>query len=150
MKRFANPNQSSLLDLLKDLRPRGVEITEFSIDVLLRTTIGKAIKDSNLSRIQIAAKMTEALDVEITKTMLDSWTAESREGVNRLPACYVPAFCSAVGSIEPLRIQADPVGVYVVENEEALLIKLAKIREQKKKLSEEERILEKTLRKYGE
>lgn len=141
MKKTANPNQGSLFDLLRDLRPRGIEITEFSVDVLVRTTIAKAIKDSNLSRVQIAAKMTELLDIEITKTMLDSWTAESREGLNRFPAAYLPVFCDIVGSIEPLRVLADLVGCVVVQGEDALLIELSKIESQKQKLAEKERAI---------
>jgi hypothetical protein len=40
-----------------------------------------------LSRYQVAAKMSELLDVDITKTMLDSWTAESKEQ-HRFPALF--------------------------------------------------------------
>ena len=123
MKKFANPGQLSILDLLNDLRPK-IEISAYNPDLLLRISIAKAIKESNLSRIQIAAKMSEALDIEITKTMLDSWTAESREGTNRFPACYLPVFCSVVGSVEPLKVLADLIGCFVVEGEEALLIEL--------------------------
>jgi len=140
MKKICHPNQLSFFELLKDLRPK-LEITELHIDILFRSTISKAIKDSNLSRIQIAAKMSEVLDVEITKTMIDSWTAESREGLNRFPACYLPVFCQIVESIEPMRVLADLTGCFVVEGEEALLIELAKIESQKQKLTEKERAI---------
>lgn len=140
MKKFANPNQLHLLDLLKDLRPK-VEILSLNIDILLRATLAKAIKESNLSRVQIVAKMSEALDVEITKTMLDSWTAESREGVNRFPACYLPIFCEAAGSIEPMKVLADLMGCYVVQSEEALIIELSKIDKEKEKLGKKEKAI---------
>ncbi len=138
MKRIANPNQLSLLETLRDLRPT-VEILNLNIDILLRATLAKAIRESNLSRVQIAAKMSEALDVEITKTMLDSWTAESREGVNRFPACYLPIFCEAVGSIEPMKVLADLMGCYVIQGPEALDLALKRIEDQKRKLADEER-----------
>ncbi len=144
MKKFCSPNQLPLFELLKDLRPK-IEISVLNIDLLFRTTLAKAIKESSLSRIQIAAKMSEALDIEITKTMLDSWTAESREGTNRFPACYLPVFCSVVGSIEPLKVLADLIGCFVVEGEEALLIELSKIESQKQKLSQKEKAVKSIL-----
>jgi hypothetical protein len=85
--------------------------------------------------------MTQVLDTEITKTMLDSWTAESREGSNRFPACYLPAFCHAVGSIEPLKVMADLAGCVAVQGEEALLIELFRIEEQEKKLVQKKKAI---------
>jgi hypothetical protein len=89
--------------------------------------------------------MSEVLGFEITKSMIDSWTAESREGVYRFPACYLPAFCHVVGNLEPLRILADLLGVYVIEGEEALLTELGRIEEQKQKLSEKEKAIKSIL-----
>ena len=131
-------SQLSLLDLLADLRPK-IGISVLNIDLLLRTTIAKAIKESNLSRIQIAAKMSVALDIEISKTMLDAWTAESREGLNRFPACYLPAFCDAVQSIEPLKILADLNGCFVIQGPEALDLEMKRIEDKEKELTEKKR-----------
>lgn len=138
MKNFADPNQLSLFDLLKDLRPK-IEISVLNVDLLFRSTLTKAIKQSSHSRIQIAAKMSEALDIEITKAMLDSWTAESREGLNRFPACYLPVFCQVVGSIELLQILADLIGCFVIQGPEALDLELKKIEDQERKLAERKR-----------
>ncbi len=140
MKKIANPNQLSLLEILKDLRPK-VEISIENIDILFRATLTKAIRESGLSRIQIAAKMSEALDIEITKTMLDAWTAESREGVNRFPACYLPIFCETVGSIEPYRVLADLNGCFVIQSEQALMVELSKIDAEKEKLQKKEKAI---------
>jgi hypothetical protein len=141
MKKFANPDQLSFLDLLRELRPKNTEFSSFNIDLLLRETIVQSIRESPHSRFQIAAKMSELLGVEVTKTMIDSWTAESREGINRFPACYLPAFCHAVGSIEPLKILADLVGSFVIQGEEALMVEQSKIALQKEKLIEKERAI---------
>lgn len=149
MKKFSHPNQLTLLDLLKDLRPKTSDFSSFNIDLQLRDSISRAIKDCPLSRYQIAAKMSELLGFEITKSMIDSWTAESREGVYRFPACYLPAFCHVVGSLEPLRILTDLLGAYVIEGEEALLTELGRIEEQKRKLSERERALKTVLQGMG-
>ena len=141
MKKFCHPDQLSFFDLLKDLRPQNSGFSSFNIDLLLRETISQAIKESPLSRFQIAAKMSDALGVEVSKTMIDSWTAESREGINRFPACYLPAFCHAVNSIEPLRVLADLVGSVVVQGEDALRIEMSKIEEQEQRLSEKKKAI---------
>lgn len=146
MKKFASPDQLSLLDFLKDLRPKNTEFSSLNIDLLLRETIAQAIKECPHSRFQIAAKMSEMLGTEVSKTMIDSWTAESREGINRFPACYLPAFCHVVGSIEPLKVLADLVGSFVIQGEEALLIEQSKINFQKEKLVEKERAIKILLR----
>ena len=141
MAKNCNPNQLSIFDLLKDLRPQVADSSTFNIDLQLRDSISRAIKECPHSRFQIAAKMSELLGFEITKSMIDSWTAESREGVYRFPACYLPAFCHVVGSFEPLRILADLLGCYVIEGEDALLTELGRIEEQKRKLFEKEKAL---------
>jgi len=141
MKKNCSPNQLSFFDLLKDLRPQNSGFSSFNIDLLLRETISQAIKESPLSRFQIAAKMSDALGMEVSKTMIDSWTAESREGINRFPACYLPAFCHAVNSIEPLKVLADLVGSVVVQGEEALRIEMSKIEEQEHRLSEKKKAI---------
>jgi hypothetical protein len=141
MRNNRNDSQLSLLDLLKDLRPKISDSASFNIDLQLRDAITRAIKDCPHSRYQIAAKMSELLGVEITKSMLDSWTAESKEGTYRFPACYLPAFCRALSNIEPLRIMADLLGAYVIEGEDALLTQLGKIRNQKEQLLEKERAI---------
>jgi len=145
MAKNCQTNQLSLLDLLKDLRPKDNDFASFNIDLRLRDAISQAIKDCPHSRFQIAAKMSELLGVEITKSMIDSWTAESREGVYRFPACYLPALCHVVGSFEPLRIMADLLGAYVIQGEEAILTELGRIKEQKKKIAIREKALESQL-----
>ena len=146
MRKNCPPDQLSLLDLLIDLRPKTPGIASFNIDLPIREALSGAIKECQYSRYQIAARMSELLAIEVTKSMIDSWTADSREGVNRFPACYLPAFCHVVGSLEPLRIMADLLGTYVIQGMEAVLTELARVRIQKKKLSERERALETALR----
>ena len=51
----------------------------------------------------VAAHMSGLVGRDITKAMLDSRTAEL-EGVHRFPAVYLPAFCEAVGSTDPIRM----------------------------------------------
>jgi len=145
MVKNCQTNQLSLLDLLKDLRPKNNDFASFNIDLRLRDAISQAIKDCPHSRFQIAAKMSELLGVEISKSMIDSWTAESREGLYRFPACYLPALCHVVGSLEPVRIMVDLLGAYVIQGEEAILTELGRLKEQKKKMTVREKALESVL-----
>ena len=141
MIKFANPYQLSFLDFLKELRPKNTEFSSLNVDLRLREVVGQAIKESPLSRFQIAARMSESLGLEVSKTMIDSWTAESREGINRFPACYLPAFCHVVESIEPLRVLADLVGSVVVQGEDALHMELSKVEAEKQRLCEKEKAI---------
>jgi hypothetical protein len=87
MKQRIDINQASLFDLLKNYqeenhasRPAG----SFDIDRQFRELISQALKNCPLSRWQVAARMSELTGHEITKAMLDSWTAESKEA-HRFP-----------------------------------------------------------------
>jgi hypothetical protein len=143
MKRFANPDQLTIFELLKDYRPQNTEFTIINMDLFLRDVLTKAIKESAHSRYQIAARMSELLRTEITKTMIDAWTAESREGLNMIPACRLPALMIALetGTIEPLKVLADPLGAVVLQGEQALDLELKRIEDQEKKLSEKKKAI---------
>lgn len=132
LKQRIDINQTSLLDILKNYheekqvsRPAG----SFDIDRQFRELISQALKNCPLSRWQVAARMSELTGHEITKAMLDSWTAESKEA-HRFPAIYLPAFCEAVGDSEPLRMLGKLVGVFVLPGPEALRAEIHRIEEE--------------------
>ena len=88
-------------------------------------TINHAIKQSSLSRWEIAGAMSAFVGVEITKFMLDSWTAESKDG-HRFPAIYVPAFCRAAEDTASVRMLAEKSGICAVPGREVILAEVAK------------------------
>ena len=53
---------------------------KFNVRDALRRSLNKAIKDFDGSRFEIAGAMSHLLGVEVTKAMIDSWTAESKLG----------------------------------------------------------------------
>jgi len=131
-KRLDNPNQITIFDVIQSLqnkerqsRPAG----SFDIDRQFRESISKALKKCPLSRYQVAARMSELIGCDITKSMLDSWTAESKEN-HRFPAIFLPAFCEATGQTEPLNILARPVKVFVLPSAEALRSEIHKLEEE--------------------
>lgn len=124
--------QTTLFDFIKNYqqethtqRPAG----SLDIDRAFRESVSQALKNSPLSRWQVAARMSELTGQDITKTMIDSWTAESKEG-HRFPAIFLPAFCESVGSSEPMKLLGRPVGVFVLPGPEALRAEIQRIDEE--------------------
>lgn len=129
-------NQTSIFDVLLQHAENSPEGTKKSppdgsldVDRQFREAISSALKDSKLSRYGVAARMSELTGAEITKSMLDSWTAESKEN-HRFPAIYLPAFCEAVGSAEPLAMLARLVGVFVLPSPDALRAEIQRLEEE--------------------
>lgn len=151
-------NQLSLFDtvvstyyenIVKPQRRMHVEAGCFNIDAQLRNLLSEGLKGCTFSRWEVAAKMSELLDAEITKSMLDSWTAESKEG-HRFPAGYLPAFCHVTGYIEPLRMIAEQVDCHLLESREALLADLGRIDEMERKLSQRKKEIRNYLNTVGD
>jgi hypothetical protein len=130
--------QGSLLDLLMSLQSTPEPRTEGSLDVAekLRLSIIDAIKQSPLSRWEIAGKMGELLGRDVSKFQLDAWTAESKEAY-RFPAEYLPAFCSATGSQEPLRLLAQAAGMFALPGPDALRAEIQRLEEEERRIKGE-------------
>lgn len=128
-----DPNQLTIFDAIRRIQEREAEASRpagsFDIDRQFREVISAAIKASPRSRYEIAARMSELIGQEITKTTLDSWTAESKDG-HRFPAIFLSAFCEATGSSEPLKIMGRLVGVFIMPGPEALRAEIQKLEEE--------------------
>ncbi len=75
----------------------------------IRAAMVASIKRSPLSRHLLAGHMSELLDREVSKAMLDKYTSESAED-HRPPVDTLAAFCLATHSIEALDVLAESVG----------------------------------------
>jgi len=132
----------SLLDILQRVQDEHEEAepTEgrLSIAERLRQALAVAIRSCNLSRHQIAGEMSHLLGCEVSKTTIDAWTAESKEG-HRIPAEYLPAFCKATGDLTPIRIIAETGGMFAMPGPEALRAEIQKYDEQERKARAEKR-----------
>lgn len=74
---------------------------------IVRTELVQAIKRCELSRYQIAARLSELHQCEISKDMLDKYTAES--GLHyRFPAEWSAGFCLVTGTAGLLQVIAQP------------------------------------------
>jgi hypothetical protein len=104
----------------------------------LRIALNEAIKKSTLSRHQIAGEMSHLLGVEVTKTTIDAWTAESK-ALNRIPAEFLPAFCRATKSRQPLEVLNEAAGLFSMPGPDALRSEIQKYDEMERKARAEKR-----------
>ena len=110
--------------------------TEGSMKIIdrLRESLRHAIKNCPLSRHQVSGEMSHLTGDTITKTLIDSWTRESDEINGRpgrhIPAEYLPAFCRATGSNEPMVIMGRMTGLFVLPGPEALRAEIQRLDEQ--------------------
>lgn len=127
-----SPNQFSLLDLLeKEVEERNAEPGEGSlnIDQKLKQAISEAFNHAlPKSRWIIAAEMSHLLGLDVSKFMLDSYVAKSKD--HKIPAPYIPALCIVCGCIAPLRVLSDPCNVFAVQGPDALRAEIQKDEEE--------------------
>ena len=132
-KTIDNSSQLNLFDYVRELHRKDGTNPEGTLNVKerLRCVLNSALKLSPLSRHQVAGEMSHLLGVEVTKTTIDSWTAESKEG-NRIPAEYVPAFCKATDDYTALMIMEEASGRFSMPGPDALRSEIQRRREKVK------------------
>ena len=133
--------QMSLFDIVRQASeaPKAqAQEGELDIANVLGLSLVEAIRNCPLSRHQIAGEMSHLLGVEVTKTTIDTWTAESKER-HRIPAEYLPAFCRATGSREPIRLLAERGDMFAMPGPEALRAEIQRLTEEEAKARAEKR-----------
>jgi hypothetical protein len=129
-----NPaNQISLFDLIEEISPEKFSQPDFQIEtkplgLRIKEAISEAISDSDLKRYDIAGRMSEYLGTEITDSMLNSWTAESKEGY-RMPAEYFPIFCKITQNYKPLEVLAAAAGARLAKSDEIYFMEMGKLQQ---------------------
>lgn len=142
-----DPRQLSLLELLERRVAREEdEVTgrvlegELNDDGAVRAILAEDIKGCPLSRPEIAGRLTHYLGREVSRAMIDAWTAtsESHEG-HRFPLGYARAWCRATGSDRLLRQVAERLGLFVMEGPEALRAEIQRLAEEESRVRAERR-----------
>lgn len=123
---------------------RGALPGALDVDVELRHLLSDLMKKSPLSRHQVAAKMSELVGHDISKSQLDTWAAESRDGW-RFPVCYLAAFEAALETHDLLAWLADLRGARLSVGREALEAQLGKLESMKDQLRKQEASIKKLL-----
>jgi hypothetical protein len=111
-----------------------------NLDAAIRDLVSIGLKKTSLDRIGVAAEMSRLLGKEISKSMLDAFSAESKEK-HRFPAAFLNAFVEVTGDKSLLRLLCEKAGGFFIDNEAALNLSFLNLREQKKDISRREKIL---------
>lgn len=146
----SNENQLNLFEVIEEINPRKFAGENYQnetrpLGLRLKDAIAEAIKNSGLKRYIVAGKMSECLGLEITESMLNAYTAESKEGY-RMPAEYIPTFCKVTKDYTVLDILVAAAGGRMVKSEEIYFLELGRIRQAEKLLQQKHRQLEKELK----
>lgn len=114
-----NAQQFELFDLLPDELLKTLPATTIptrtrhSDDEPLRAALVEALAATDMSRTEIARRLTTLTGVRVTHGMLASWVAPSRK--NRIPANVIPAICEITGNCKPLQILAGQCGLFIAD-----------------------------------
>lgn len=129
-----------------------------NITLKLKQAISTAIKKSGLDRIDICTAMYKLTDIEISKSTLDNWSAESRamgsdaidhSGNKRwgIPAEVLTAFCQVTGDWEPLFIVVESGNFKALKGKDVVRARMGRLKEEITKKGRELKNLEKMLLK---
>ncbi len=109
----------------------------------------QAIKQSELSREEVAHRMNELAKIEGIKTggrtsgislnLLEKWLSQSADHV--IPLKLLPIFCVVINSIDPLKPLLGTANAFVVTHQEWKLLEWGKLQKQKKNLIKKEKQL---------
>ncbi len=131
---------------------------QMNIGMRLRHAISEAIRKSGKERIDICAEIYKLTGVEVSKSTLDNWSAESRDkscdsidlnGNRRwgIPAEIVPAFCQVTGDWGVLFIQAEAGQFKALKGKDVVRARMGLLKEEIAKKQRELKDLEKALLK---
>jgi len=111
----------------------------------LRAELSAALKETSLSRYEVAARMSELTGHEISKSMLDSWTAESKTPW-RFPFEFAASFEAACSTTRLQALLGRKRGSRILVGEEVLLAELGRIEKAEADLSARKKLLRERLR----
>ena len=112
-------------DLFDVPQPTPLSVSH-DLDVPLREALNAALKACPQDRHHVAAEMSRLTGRNVTRYMLDSYTADSRDDHN-FPFRYAAAFEVATGSHALTQLLAQNRGCKVLVGEESLLAELGRI-----------------------
>ncbi len=146
--------QMNIFTLLKPETPP--QPGSMNISMQLRQSISAGIKHSGKDRIEICMDIYRLTGIEVSKSSLDGWSAESRcmtsdcidmNGNKRwgIPAEVLAAFCVSTAYWEPLYIVVESGNHKALKGKDVVRARLGLIKEEKVRLQREEKELEKAL-----
>ncbi len=139
-------SQPSLFDYIKEaerLTRQSAEPAPGSLDVEqeMKAAVAEDLKHAidvsgrELSRAEVAARMTDLAGAEITLTHLNNWTAPSHP--HSMPAKYLPALVIATGGRRSFETLSRRAGLFALPSAEALRAEIQKMDEEMKLIKKE-------------
>lgn len=127
-----------------------------NISMRLRQEISAGIKHSGMDRIDICAAIYRLTGIEVSKSTLDGWSAESRCITNEcvdmngnkrwgIPAEVLAAFCFVTGYWEPLHTVVEAGQYKALKGKDVARARLGLLKEEIAKKQKEQKELEKAL-----
>jgi hypothetical protein len=111
---------------------------------LIRRVVADALRECGKSRAQVADEMSVLAGRKVSERMLNGYAAESREDC-LFPSELERAFCTATGSDQLLRCNAERHGLWVIDKSDAELVELGRAFLQRTQAEEEIAALQKRL-----
>lgn len=141
----AKENQLNLFEMIEEINPKKFAKEDYQketkpLGLRIKDAISEAIKNCGLKRYEIAGRMSEYLGMEITESMLNAYTAESKEGY-RMPAEYFPIFCKITKDYTMLDILVSASGGRMVKSDEIYLLELGRLSQAEKAIQKKKRQL---------
>lgn len=136
---FAHMRQIAEMQL-PSAQEENVSPGSLNIDATLREMISHSLRKSKLDRYGVAAEMSRQIGQDISKAMLDAYSATSK-GCHRLPCQFLPAFILATGDVSILAMLCQKTGGFFVPGENVLVLQLARLQEEKLELDCREKMI---------
>jgi hypothetical protein len=139
------------------LKPEGApDPGSMNISIRIRQAVSTAIVKSGKDRIDICAGIYKLTGIEVPKSTLDGWSAESRsfscDGIDHngnkrwgIPAEIVPAFCQVTGDWDVLFIQAEAGNYKALKGKDVVRARMGLLKEEITRKNQELKDLEKAL-----
>ena len=129
-RKKSNPDQVSFLQT-------GPEIGSLAIENEIKGILSAMFRKVNLSRYQIAALISESVDYEVSKSMLDNYTGESKVDC-RVPVAVLAGATVACKDYSAIRFLCESIGGGFVEPKELDYLDLVRLQKQIVKLQAKE------------
>lgn len=133
-KTTADLRQMTLDELFEIPRPVVATPASMDYDKEIRHLLPSALKQISKTRYEVCARMSELIGHEITISMLNSWTAESREAW-RFPMAYATPFEIACDTFCLTEFQARQRGCKVYAGDEVRQAEIGRIESQMSELA---------------
>ena len=112
------------------------------LDAFVSSAVGRILRDDPRSRFEIAGGVSALLGDDVSKSMLDAYSAEAKDTHNISLARFL-ALIAETQRFDVLDALCQRIGAKVVVGEEILTVELGHVKAQIKRLRARESVLEK-------